>query len=204
MHPENMGRLLTGGGLVAPCTPMAAMELLLRACPDLGGKEAVVVGRSTIVGKPIALMLQYMEHSATVTVCHSRTADLASHTRRAEVLIAATGLSQGRWQRWQQQKAQGKAVGLPDLSPLISADMVADGAVVIDVATNYIPVGFDEAGEPLKDDKGEIALRSVGDVDYEGASQRASAITPVPGGVGPVTVAMLLSNTIACAKAAAG
>ena len=80
--------------------------------------------------------------------------------------------------------------------------MVAEGAVVIDVATNYIPAGFDEAGEPLKDDKGEIALKSVGDVDFEGAMQRASAITPVPGGVGPVTVAMLLKNTIACAKAA--
>ena len=105
MHPENMGRLLTGGGVVAPCTPMAAMELLLRTCPDLQGKRAVVVGRSTIVGKPIALMLQYMQHSATVTVCHSRTKDLAAHTRSAEVLIAATGLSQGRWGRWQRQKA---------------------------------------------------------------------------------------------------
>lgn len=202
MHPENMGRLLTGGGLVAPCTPMAAMELLLRACPDLKGKRAVVVGRSTIVGKPIALMLQYMEHSATVTVCHSRTRDLASHTRSAEVLIAATGLSQGRWAWWQRQKAEGKAQGLPDLSPLISADMVADGAVIIDVATNYIPKGFDDAGEPLKDEQGEVILKSVGDVDYEGASQHAAAITPVPGGVGPVTVAMLLKNTIACAKAA--
>ena len=204
MHPENMGRLLTGGGLVAPCTPMAAMELLLRACPDLQGKRAVVVGRSTIVGKPIALMLQYMEHSATVTVCHSRTRDLAGHTRSAEVLVAATGLSQGRWGRWQRDKAEGKAAGQPDLSPLISGDMVAEGAVVIDVATNYIPKGFDEAGEPLKDDKGEVALKSVGDVDFEAASQRALAITPVPGGVGPVTVAMLLKNTVACAKAAGG
>ena len=202
MHPENMGRLLTGGALVAPCTPMAAMELLRRACPDLAGKEAVVVGRSTIVGKPIAMMLLQMDISATVTVCHSRTKDLAGQTRRAEVLIAATGLSQSIWQRYQQQKAAGKAAGLPDLSPLISADMVADGAVVIDVATNYIPAGFDEAGEPLKDERGEIALKSVGDVDFQGAMRRASAITPVPGGVGPVTVAMLLKNTIACAKAA--
>jgi 5,10-methylene-tetrahydrofolate dehydrogenase/methenyl tetrahydrofolate cyclohydrolase len=173
MHPENMGRLLTGGGLVAPCTPMAAMELLRRACPDLAGKEAVVVGRSTIVGKPIAMMLLQMDISATVTVCHSRTKDLAGHTRRAEVLVAATGLSQSIWQRYQQQKAAGKAVGLPDLSPLISADMVAQGAVVIDVATNYIPAGFDEAGEPLKDERGEIALKSVGDVDFQGAMQRA-------------------------------
>ncbi len=201
MHPENLGRILTGGGLVAPCTPMAAMELLRRACPELSGKEAVVVGRSTIVGKPIALMLQYMENSATVTVCHSRTKDLASHTRRAEVLIAATGLSQGRWTRYQQQRAAGKDAERPDLSPLISADMVAEAAVVIDVATNYIPAGFDESGEPLKADRGEVALKSVGDVDFEGAMQRASAITPVPGGVGPVTVAMLLKNTIACAKA---
>jgi len=201
MHPENLGRLLTGGHLVAPCTPMAAMELLGRACPELSGKEAVLVGRSTIVGKPIALMLQYMENSATVTVCHSRTKDLAFHTRRAEVLIAATGLSQGRWRRYQQQRSAGKDAQLPDLSPLISADMVAEGAVVIDVATNYIPTGFDESGEALKDDRGEVALKSVGDVDFQGAMQRASAITPVPGGVGPVTVAMLLKNTIACAKA---
>ena len=201
MHPENLGRLLTGGHLVAPCTPMAAMELLGRACPELSGKDAVVVGRSTIVGKPIALMLQYMENSATVTVCHSRTKDLAFHTRRAEVLIAATGLSQGRWRRYQQQRSAGKDAQLPDLSPLISADMVAEGAVVIDVATNYIPTGFDESGEALKDDRGEVALKSVGDVDFQGAMQRASAITPVPGGVGPVTVAMLLKNTIACAKA---
>jgi len=201
MHPENLGRLLTGGGVVAPCTPMAAMELLGRACPELSGKEAVVVGRSTIVGKPIALMLQYMQNSATVTVCHSRTKDLAVHTRRAEVLIAATGLSQGRWQRYLQQRSTGKDVELPDLSPLISADMVAEGAVVIDVATNYIPTGFDESGEALKNDRGEVALKSVGDVDFAGAMERASAITPVPGGVGPVTVAMLLKNTIACAKA---
>jgi methylenetetrahydrofolate dehydrogenase (NADP+)/methenyltetrahydrofolate cyclohydrolase len=202
MHPENLGRLLTGAGLVAPCTPMAAMELLRRACPDLSGKRAVVVGRSTIVGKPIAMMLLQMDVSATVTVCHSRTKDLAGQTRQAEVLIAATGLSQSNWNRYQQQKSAGKAVARPDLAPLISADMVAEGAVVIDVATNYIPAGFDEAGEPLKDDKGEIALKSVGDVDFEGVMERASAITPVPGGVGPVTVAMLLKNTIACAKAA--
>ncbi len=201
VHPENLGRLLTGGGVVAPCTPMAAMELLSRACPELSGKRAVVVGRSTIVGKPIALMLQYMENSATVTVCHSRTKDLAGQTRQAEVLIAATGLTQMRWQRYLQNRSAGQEVDRPDLSPLISADMVAEGAVVIDVATNYIPKGFDESGEPLKDDRGEVALKSVGDVDFAGASEHASAITPVPGGVGPVTVAMLLKNTIACAKA---
>jgi methylenetetrahydrofolate dehydrogenase (NADP+)/methenyltetrahydrofolate cyclohydrolase len=201
VHPENMGRLFTGGGLVAPCTPMAAMELLRRACPKLSGMEAVVVGRSTIVGKPIALMLEHVKVSATVTVCHSRTKDLAAHTRRAEVLVAATGLSQTRWERYCQQKAQGQDVEPPDLSPLIRADMVRQGAVVIDVATNYIPRGFDERGNPLTDAEGQVLSRTVGDVDFEAVQGKAAAITPVPGGVGPVTVAMLLRNTLACAKA---
>ena len=201
VHPENMGRLVTGGGMVAPCTAKAAMELLQRACPDLSGKETVLVGRSTIVGKPMALMLEHVDVSATVTVCHSRTKDLAAHTRRAEVLVAATGLSQTRWERYARRKAAGEDVELPDLSPLIRPDMVAEGAVVIDVATNYIPKGFDDEGNPLTDEQGQVLTRTVGDVDFEGVKGKAGAITPVPGGVGPVTVAMLLSNTLACAKA---
>ena len=204
VHPENLGRLFTGDWMVAPCTPMAAMELLRRACPDLAGKEAVVVGRSTIVGKPIAMMLEHVDISATVTVCHSRTKDLADHVRRAEVLVAATGLAQSRWERYQQRRQRGERPAAPDLTPLITGDMVREGAVVIDVATNYIPKGFDEAGEPLRDEQGQVALRQVGDVDFEAARRRASAITPVPGGVGPVTVAMLLRNTVACARALAG
>ena len=203
IHPENMGRLFTGGGIVAPCTPMAAFDLLTRACPDLSGKETVIVGRSTIVGKPIAMMLQHVKVSATITICHSRTKDLAFHTRRAEVLIAATGLSQTRWSRYRRAKKAGENVSLPDLSPLIEADMVGEGAIVIDVATNRIPKGFDDEGNPLKNDKGRNAMRTVGDVDFEGVKDKVAAITPVPGGVGPVTVAMLLKNTVACAKAGA-
>ena len=202
IHPENMGRLFTGTGVVAPCTPMAAFELLQRACPDLSGKETVVVGRSTIVGKPIAMMLQHKKISATVTICHTRTRDLRFHTRRAEVLVAATGYSQVCWQRYQRARKAGEDVQPPGLEPLIAADMVSEGAIVIDVATNRVPKGFDEQGNPLKNEKGKTAMRTVGDVDFEGVKDKVAAITPVPGGVGPVTVAMLLKNTIACAKMA--
>jgi len=202
MHPENMGRLFYGGGIVAPCTPMAAVALLRHQCPDLAGKETVVVGHSEIVGKPIAMMLlQSLDASATVTVCHIATKDLAAHTRRAEVLIVATGVSQARWLGYRRRKKAGEDVALPDLSPLIKGDMLADGAIVIDVAINRIPKGFDADGEPLKNEKGKTAMKTVGDVDFEAAVEKVSAITPVPGGVGPVTVAMLLKNTVACAKA---
>jgi len=201
MHPQNMGRLFYGGGAVAPCTPMAAVELLRRTCDDLAGKETVVVGHSEIVGKPIAMiLLQSLDAAPTVTVCHVATRDLASHTRRAEVLIVATGVSQARWLGYSRRKKAGENPPLPDLSPLISAEMVKDGAVVIDVAINRIPKGFDENGEPLKNDKGKPARVTVGDVDFEAVKDKVAAITPVPGGVGPVTVAMLLANTVACAK----
>ena len=209
MGPVNMGRLFYGGGVVAPCTPMAAVELLKRTCGgDLAGKETVVVGHSEIVGKPIAMMLlQSLDASATVTVCHVATKDLAFHTRRAEVLIVATGVAQARWMGYRRRKKAGENVSPPDLSPLIKGDMIADGAIVIDVAINRIPKGFDEAGEPLKNEegknKGKNAMQTVGDVDFEAACEKASAITPVPGGVGPVTVAMLLGNTVACAQALA-
>jgi len=202
MHPENMGRLFYGGGLVAPCTPMAAVELLKSVCDDLAGKETVVVGHSEIVGKPIAMMLlESLNASATVTVCHIATKDLAAHTRRAEVLFVATGVCQARWLGYSRRKKAGEEVSLPDLSPLIKADMLAEGATVIDVAINRVPKGFDESGQPLKNEKGRNAMKTVGDVDFEAAREKVGAITPVPGGVGPVTVAMLLKNTVACAKA---
>jgi len=204
MHPENMGRLFYGGGLVSPCTAAAAVELLKQTSPDLAGKEAVVVGHSEIVGKPIAMMLlQSLRESPTVTVCHIATRDLAAHTRRADILFVAAGASQAKWQGYSRRKKTGEAVELPDLSPLISADMVKKGAIVIDVAINRIPKGFDENGEPLKNDKGKTHMQTVGDVDFQGAKEKVAAITPVPGGVGPMTVAMLLTNTIACAKAMA-
>jgi methylenetetrahydrofolate dehydrogenase (NADP+)/methenyltetrahydrofolate cyclohydrolase len=202
MGPENMGRLFYGGGVVAPCTPMAAVELLRSECPDIAGKETVVVGHSEIVGKPIAMMLlQSLDKSATVTVCHVATKELAAHTRRAEILFVATGVSQARWLGYNRRKKAGEDVSLPDLRPLIKADMIAEGAIVIDVAINRIPKGFDDEGNPLKNEKGRNAMRTVGDVDFEAAKEKVAAITPVPGGVGPVTVAMLLRNTVACAKA---
>jgi len=202
MHPENMGRLFYGGGVVAPCTAIAAVELLKQTCPDLAGKETVVVGHSEIVGKPIAaILLQSLDASPTVTVCHVATRDLAAHTRRAEVLIVATGVSQARWLGYSRRKKAGEKPPLPDLSPLITADMLAEGAIVIDVAMNRIPKGFDDNGEPLKNEKGRTATKTVGDVDFDAAKEKVAAITPVPGGVGPVTVAMLLKNTVACAKA---
>ena len=204
MHPENMGRLFYGGELVAPCTAVAAVELLKRTCPNLAGKETVIVGHSEIVGKPVAaILLQSLSESPTVTVCHVATKDLAAHTRRAEVLIVATGVSQARWLGYSRKKKAGENPPLPDLSPLIKADMLAEGAVVIDVAMNRIPKGFDDNGETLKNDKGKMARVTVGDVDFEAAKDKVAAITPVPGGVGPVTVAMLLKNTVACAKAMA-
>ncbi len=207
MHPENMGRLFYGGGIVAPCTPMAAVELLFHAAggrDKLAGKETVIVGHSEIVGKPIAMiLLQSLDKSPTVTTCHVATKDLAAHTKRAEVLIVATGVSQARWLGYSRRKKAGENVAAPNLSPLIRGDMLKEGAIVIDVAINRIPKGFDANGEPLKNDKGKNDMITVGDVDFEAAKNIVGAITPVPGGVGPVTVAMLLKNTIACAKAMA-
>ena len=204
MHPENMGRLFYGGRVVAPCTPMAAVELLVRTCGEKGlaGQETVIVGHSEIVGKPIAMMLlESLNASPTVTVCHVATGDLAAHTRRAEVLVVAAGVSQARWLGYRRRKKAGEDVALPDLSPLIKGEMLAEGGIVIDVAINRIPKGFDDSGEPLKNDKGRNAMKTVGDVDFDAAVEKVGAITPVPGGVGPVTVAMLLKNTVACAEA---
>ncbi|MBN1553854.1 MAG: bifunctional 5,10-methylenetetrahydrofolate dehydrogenase/5,10-methenyltetrahydrofolate cyclohydrolase [Phycisphaerae bacterium] len=202
MHPENMGRLFYGGGVVSPCTAAAAVELLKSTCDDLAGKEAVVVGHSEIVGKPIAaILLQSLHAAPTVTVCHVATKDLAAHTSKADIVFVATGVPQVRWLSYNRKKKAGETPPLPDLSPLVSAEMLKAGAIVIDVAINRIPKGFDENGDPIKNDKGKNDMRTVGDVDYEAAKEKVGAITPVPGGVGPVTVAMLLQNTVACAKA---
>ncbi|MGA2781554.1 MAG: bifunctional methylenetetrahydrofolate dehydrogenase/methenyltetrahydrofolate cyclohydrolase FolD [Smithella sp.] len=157
-HPYNVGGLVTGSPLFIPCTPQGIMELIARTGIDLKGKEAVVVGRSNIVGKPIALLL--LAQHATVTICHSRTKNLPVVTRRADILIAAVG------------KAH-----------MIKADMVKDGVIVIDVGVNRL-------------ENGKLA----GDVDFNEVAPKASYITPVPGGVGPMTIAMLMKNTLDAAR----
>lgn len=157
-HAQNVGKIMLGEYSFLPCTPAGVMELLDSTGIDLKGKEAVVVGRSNIVGKPMAMLL--LHRHATVTICHSRTVDLPSVTRRADVLVAA--------------------VGKPKF---ITADMVKEGAVVIDV-------GMD------RDENGKLC----GDVDFADVSPKCSAITPVPGGVGPMTIAMLMRNTLTAAK----
>ncbi len=157
-HPYNVGRLATGKPTFQPCTPYGVMVMLDEIGYDLQGKEVVVVGRSNIVGKPVALMC--LSRHATVTICHSRTKDLPEVVRRADVVIAAVG------------KAE-----------MVKGDWIKPGAVVIDVGINRI---------------GEKKL--VGDVEYATAFERASAITPVPGGVGPMTIAMLLQNTLESAE----
>jgi len=201
VHPLNMGRLMLGDYAVAPCTPRSAMALLEQACDDLAGKEAVIVGHSEIVGKPIAAMLLASRDGApTVTVCHVATRDLAFHTRRAEVLIVAAGVAQARWQAYRRARRVGEKPPRPDLRPLLSGDMLREGAIVIDVAINRIPEALDKAGEAVCDDGGKAKMVTVGDVDFAAAREKVAAITPVPGGVGVVTVAMLLKNTLACAR----
>jgi len=157
-HPYNVGRLATGNPVFQPCTPFGVMKMLEETRVDLKGKNVVVVGRSNIVGKPVALMC--LAAHATVTICHSRTVDLPSKVAAADVVIAA--------------------VGIPEM---IKGDWIKEGAVVIDVGVNRV---------------GEKKL--VGDVEFEAACKRASAITPVPGGVGPMTITMLLYNTLESAK----
>jgi methylenetetrahydrofolate dehydrogenase (NADP+)/methenyltetrahydrofolate cyclohydrolase len=168
-HPVNVGKLLIGqtDGFVS-CTPAGIIELLVRSGVETKGAQAVIVGRSNIVGKPMAALLMQARAGgdATVTVCHSRTHDLAAHTRRADILIAAIGRAE-----------------------MITAEMIKPGAVVIDVGMNRVV----DASSP----KG---TRLCGDVHFPGASQVASKITPVPGGVGPMTIAMLLRNTVRAAE----
>ncbi|MFB6108663.1 MAG: tetrahydrofolate dehydrogenase/cyclohydrolase catalytic domain-containing protein [Haloplanus sp.] len=169
-HPENVGRLVTGDALYKPCTPHGVLKLLQSAGVETEGADVTVVGRSNIVGKPLANLLVQKDETgnATVTVCHSRTENLAEKTRRADVVVAA--------------------VGVPEM---IDASMLSPGTVVIDVGVNRVET-----------DDGDTEL--VGDVDFESAREKASAITPVPGGVGPMTRAMLLYNTVKAAGRQAG
>jgi len=170
-HPVNVGKLMIGEPDYLPCTPAGIQQLLIRSGTKIEGAEVVVVGRSNIVGKPIANILLQKKPgaNATVTVCHTGTRDIASHTRRADILIVAAG--------------RPKA---------ITADMVKEGVVVVDVGVNEIGKTAD----------GKRIL--VGDVDFEGVKEKAKAITPVPGGVGPMTITMLMLNTVRAAKLAAG
>ena len=171
-HPSNVGKLVIGMDTFKPCTPAGVQELLVRSGIEIAGKHAVVIGRSNIVGKPMANLLvqKHKDANATVTVCHSRTRDLATLTRQADILIAALG------------------------SPhIVTADMVKEGAVVIDVGINRVD-----------DASAKKGYRIVGDVDFDAVSQVASAITPVPGGVGPMTVAMLMVNTLKAARMTLG
>ena len=168
IHPYNLGRLLQGRPDFAPCTPAGVIELLLRHGCDPAGAHVVICGRSDIVGKPLAALLLRRGRggNATVTVCHSQTRNLAAITRAADILIVS--------------------MGRPGA---ITAEMVKDGAVVIDVGINRVADPGVRGG-----------YRLVGDVDFDAVAQRAAAITPVPGGVGPMTIAMLLSNTLAAAR----
>jgi methylenetetrahydrofolate dehydrogenase (NADP+)/methenyltetrahydrofolate cyclohydrolase len=170
-HPVNVGKLMIGEPDYLPCTPHGIQQLLIRSGVKIEGAEVVIVGRSNIVGKPIAniLLQKKAGANATVTVCHTRTRDISLHTRRADILIVAAG--------------RPKA---------ITADMVKEGVVVIDVGVNRIG----------KTAEGKDIL--VGDVDFDSVKEKAKAITPVPGGVGPMTITMLMLNTVRAAKLAAG
>ncbi|HCI91196.1 MAG TPA: bifunctional 5,10-methylene-tetrahydrofolate dehydrogenase/5,10-methylene-tetrahydrofolate cyclohydrolase, partial [Verrucomicrobiales bacterium] len=168
-HPENVAKLaLEDSSGFVPCTPAGCMRLLKEAGVETSGAEAVVLGRSMIVGKPMALLLMSKEGNATVTVAHSRTKELADVCRRADIIVAA--------------------IGRPGF---VTADMVKEGAAVIDVGINRVD-----------DDSAKRGYRIVGDVDYDAVAPKCSAITPVPGGVGPMTIAMLISNTVKAAEAA--
>ena len=170
-HPVNVGKLMIGEPDYIPCTPHGIWQLLIRSGTQIEGAEVVVVGRSNIVGKPIAnILLQKQKNAnATVTICHTRSRDMAFHTKRADILIVAAG--------------KAKA---------ITADMVKEGVVVIDVGVNQIGTTAD----------GKRII--CGDVDFDAVKEKAKAITPVPGGVGPMTITMLMLNTLRAAKLAAG
>ena len=157
-HPINVGRLVSGDATLMPCTPLGVMRLIKETGMDLRGKNAVIVGRSNIVGKPMALLL--LQANATVTICHSHTKDLQQKVKEADVVVAA--------------------IGKPNF---VKGDWIKTGAVIIDVGINRLPNG-----------------KLVGDVDFKAASREAAWITPVPGGVGPVTIAMLLNNTLLATK----
>lgn len=161
-HPENVGRLSIGSGRLVPCTPMGMVTMLEHEGVDIAGKHCVIIGRSNIVGKPMAMLM--LARNATVTVCHSQTRDLPSLTKQGDILVAAVG------------KAK-----------FVTADMVKECAVVLDVGMN-------------RDGNGKLC----GDVDFEAVKEKASLITPVPGGVGPMTIAMLMRNTVEAAAMQAG
>jgi methylenetetrahydrofolate dehydrogenase (NADP+)/methenyltetrahydrofolate cyclohydrolase len=171
-HPTNVGKMVVGEKAFLPCTPHGVIQLLLRSGVKLEGAHTVIVGRSNIVGKPLMNMLiqKRSTGNATVTVCHTRTKDLAYHTRQADIIVAAAGRPK-----------------------TITADMVKEGVVVIDVGVNRIEDATKKSG-----------FRLVGDVDFEAVKEKASFITPVPGGVGPMTITMLMYNTVESAKRAAG
>jgi methylenetetrahydrofolate dehydrogenase (NADP+)/methenyltetrahydrofolate cyclohydrolase len=170
-HPVNVGKMVLGEKCYLPCTPHGILELLVRSGVETSGAEVVILGRSNIVGKPMAnLMLQKRPAgNATITLCHTRTKDMAEHCRRADIIIAA--------------------VGVPKL---VTADMVKEGVVIIDVGVNRI--GMSASGKAIL----------AGDVDFESVKEKASFITPVPGGVGPMTITMLMKNTVQAAKQSAG
>jgi len=171
-HPVNVGKLLRGEPCPLPCTPHGVQELLIRSGYDPGGKHVVICGRSNIVGKPLAAILMQKKKgaNATVTVCHTGTKDMASFSRQADIVVAAMGVPKA-----------------------VTADMVKDGAIVIDVGVNRV-----------EDKTREKGFRLVGDADFEAIKEKAEAITPVPGGVGPMTVTMLLMNTVEAAELKAG
>jgi len=171
-HPVNVGKLMIGEPDYMPCTPAGIQQLLIRSGTQIEGAEVVVVGRSNIVGKPIAkiLLQKAPGANATVTVCHTRTRDIPFHTKRADILIVAAGRPN-----------------------TVTAEMVKPGAVVIDVGVNRV----EDAGR-------KSGYRLVGDVDFDGVAAKASLITPVPGGVGPMTITMLMANTLRSARLAAG
>lgn len=171
-HPVNVGKMVIGEKAFLPCTPHGVVQLLARSGVKIEGAHVVIVGRSNIVGKPVAnmLMQKAKNANATVTVCHTRTKDIAYFTRQADIIIAAAGRPN-----------------------TITADMVKEGAVVIDVGVNRVEAPGTKTG-----------YRLVGDVDFERVKEKASLITPVPGGVGPMTITMLLLNTVESAKMACG
>ncbi len=169
-HPVNIGRMVLGEQCFLPCTPHGVLELLQRSGVETSGAEVVILGRSNIVGKPMAnLMLQKRDGgNATITLCHTRTKDMAEHCKRADIIIAAVGVAK-----------------------LVTADMVKEGVVIIDVGVNRI--GKTASGKAIL----------AGDVDFDSVKEKASVITPVPGGVGPMTITMLMKNTVQSAKMAA-
>jgi methylenetetrahydrofolate dehydrogenase (NADP+)/methenyltetrahydrofolate cyclohydrolase len=178
LNPYNMGLLVYGKQVAAPCTAMGAVELLKSSGVELKGKEVVIVGHSEIVGKPVLLlMLQSLTESPTPVVCHIATKDLAFHTKRADVVFVAAGKP-----------------------GLVKGDMLKPGAIVIDIGINRVPLLNEKGGKVLDEKTGKPKMKTVGDVEFEKAKEVCSYISPVPGGVGPLTVTMLIKNTVECAK----